>query len=162
MQEICVDKAGGAWGIHQINELGEIIVPETSRQLMPLIPLMTNKLVSVIFPQGGTGAIVGNLSGWRKTLMDLICSNCELGEIHNNLPVLEHDLTRILRLHLGVLYAATQGKKVAIPDDMLEIPGPKIISQTEEDRLEKEVGTLVKKYKEVFRRRDTEQPCRIP
>ena len=94
--------------------------------------------------------------------MDLICSNCELGEIHNNLPVLEHDLTRILRLHLGVLYAATQGKKVAIPDDMLEIPGPKIISQTEEDRLEKEVGALVKKYKEVFRRRDTEQPCRIP
>jgi len=161
-QEICVDKAGGAWGIHLINELGEIIVPETSRQLMPLIPLMTNDLISVIFPQGGTGAIVGNFTGWRKVLLDLICSNCELGEIHNNLPVLEPDLTRILRLHLGVLFAATQGKTVAIPDDMKVIPGPKVISQAEEDRLEAEVGKLIQQYKEVFRLRDTEQPCRIP
>ena len=94
--------------------------------------------------------------------MDLICSNCELGEIHNNLPVLEHDLTRILRLHLGVLFAATQGKTVAIPDDMKVIPGPKVISQAEEDRLEAEVGKLIQQYKEVFRLRDTEQPCRIP
>ena len=142
--DICVDKAGGAWGMHQVTNLGEILVDPPARQLMPVVPLMTNAIADIVFRSGALGPIVSQFDGWRRVLLDLVCENVTTLEIQNNLVLLPHELSQALRLLLARLHAEEKGNFLPLEEDVVNASlKPIIISQSREKELEKEVTSIL-------------------
>ena len=142
--DICVDKAGGAWGMHQVTNFGEILMSPPARQLMPVVPLMTNAIADIVFRSGALGPIVAMFDGWRRILLDLVCDNVSTLEIQNNLVLLPHELSQALRMLLAKLHAEEKGTFLPLEEDVVnESLKPIIICPSREKELEKEVATIL-------------------
>ena len=130
--------------MHQVTNFGEILMSPPARQLMPVVPLMTNAIADIVFRSGALGPIVAMFDGWRRILLDLVCDNVSTLEIQNNLVLLPHELSQALRMLLAKLHAEEKGTFLPLEEDVVnESLKPIIICPSREKELEKEVATIL-------------------
>ena len=149
--------------MHQVTNLGEILVDPPARQLMPVVPLMTNAIADIVFCSGALGPIVAKFDGWRRVLLDLVCDNVSILEIQNNLVLLPLELSQALRMLLARLHAEDKGTFLPLEEDVVNASlKPIIISQSREKELEKEVTSILNQVSSGessgFRRRGMARP----
>ena len=97
---------------------------------MPVVPLQTNNIVSSVFLQGDVGPVVGHFTGWRLDYLRTACEGLERQEVQNNLALLNPDLAKCLRAHLGRLHSEANGSPVKMPVQAFDTLRPKEVPIT--------------------------------